>query len=38
VLLCHHHHETLHHRGWTVRIDDTGLPEFIAPAWLRGAA
>jgi hypothetical protein len=38
VLLCGHHHDTVHHRGWTVSIDDTGLPAFCPPAWLRAAA
>ena len=36
VLLCGHHHDTVHHRGWTVRIDQgTGLPTFTPPPWLR---
>jgi hypothetical protein len=34
VLLCGHHHDTIHHRGWTVHIGDSGLPEFSPPAWL----
>jgi hypothetical protein len=39
VLLCGHHHETVHHRGWTVHIDAAaGLPVFTPPAWLRRAA
>jgi hypothetical protein len=37
VLLCGHHHDTVHHRGWTVRIDQHGLPEFTGPGWLRAA-
>jgi hypothetical protein len=37
VLLCGHHHDTVHHRGWSVRIGEDGLPEFTAPAWLRSA-
>jgi hypothetical protein len=38
VLLCGHHHDTIHHRGWSVHMGDGGLPEFTAPAWLRPAA
>jgi len=30
VLLCGAHHDTVHHRGWLIRIVD-GQPEFIAP-------
>ena len=37
VLLCGHHHDTIHHRGWAVRIDDQGLPHFTPPPWLRHA-
>src|SRR5262249_62373091 len=38
VLLCGHHHDTLHHRGWSVRLDrSTRLPVFDPPAWLRPA-
>jgi hypothetical protein len=37
VLLCEHHHTTVHHRGWTVRIDEHGLPAFTPPPWLRHA-
>ncbi len=36
VLLCGHHHDTIHHRGWTVHIDD-GLPAFTPPPWLTAA-
>ena len=35
VLLCEHHHTTIHHRGWKVRINQHGLPEFTPPPWLR---
>jgi hypothetical protein len=39
VLLCGHHHDTVHHRGWTVSIDPAdGLPAFMPPAWLRGSS
>ena len=34
VLLCGHHHDTIHHRGWTVHIDHE-LPVFTPPDWLR---
>jgi hypothetical protein len=37
VLLCRHHHGTIHHRGWSVHIDKDGIPRFTAPAWLRAA-
>ena len=33
VLLCGHHHRTIHHHGWQARIDQ-GLPEFIPPPWI----
>lgn len=32
VLLCGHHHRTIHHTPWRVRIsDETGEPEFLPP-------
>ena len=32
VLLCPHHHNAVHHDGWTVQIDpDTHLPAFTPP-------
>lgn len=34
VLLCGHHHRSIHHRGWEVRLDARGLPEFTPPAWV----
>jgi hypothetical protein len=34
VLLCRHHHRTLHRSEWTVRIGVDGHPEFIPPSWL----
>jgi hypothetical protein len=34
VLLCGHHHRSIHHRGWDVRLNQLGLPEFIPPAWI----
>lgn len=33
VLLCGHHHRTIHHDDWEVRINH-GQPEFIPPRWL----
>ena len=38
VLLCGHHHDTVHHRGWTVAMSEHGHPQFTPPAWLRTAA
>ena len=37
VLLCGHHHDTIHHRGWSVRMDEHGLPAFTPPPWLTAA-
>ena len=38
VLLCGTHHRTIHHTGWSVRIDDdTGLPVFTPPPSVFGA-
>lgn len=34
VLLCRHHHRTIHHTPWEVRIADDGMPEFIPPAYV----
>jgi hypothetical protein len=34
VLLCDRHHVVVHHQGWTVRIAENGLPEFIPPPWI----
>ncbi len=33
VLLCGHHHRTVHHKGWQVRLAE-GHPEFIPPPWV----
>jgi hypothetical protein len=38
VLLCGHHHDTVHHRGWSVHMGDDCRPAFTPPAWLRRAA
>jgi hypothetical protein len=34
VLLCAHHHSTVHHDGWTVHLDTHGLPIFTPPRWI----
>ncbi|SDU78487.1 HNH endonuclease signature motif containing protein [Jiangella alkaliphila] len=34
VLLCGHHHRSVHHRGWTVRMGTNGHPTFIPPPWI----
>ncbi|MGW5359239.1 DUF222 domain-containing protein [Actinopolymorpha pittospori] len=34
VLLCQHHHTTIHTQGWTVRMSDNGHPEYIPPPWV----
>ncbi len=31
VLLCGHHHRTIHHTPWQVRIGEDGHPEFLPP-------
>jgi hypothetical protein len=42
VLLCGHHHRTIHHTPWEVRVsEESGKPEFLPPgprsehAWMR---
>jgi hypothetical protein len=32
VLLCGHHHRTIHHTPWHVRLADDRRPEFLPPA------
>ncbi|MGH3347891.1 MAG: DUF222 domain-containing protein [Nocardioides sp.] len=32
VLLCGHHHRTIHHTPWQVRLGADGRPEFLPPA------
>ena len=32
VLLCGHHHRTIHHSPWQVRLADDRRPEFLPPA------
>ncbi len=34
VLLCGHHHRSVHHRGWTVHIGTDSHPELIPPPWI----
>jgi hypothetical protein len=34
VLLCRHHHRTIHHSDWQVRLGTDRKPEFIPPAHL----
>ncbi|SDS34996.1 HNH endonuclease signature motif containing protein [Actinopolymorpha singaporensis] len=33
VLLCRHHHVTVHHKGWQVRMGTHGHPEYTPPEW-----
>ncbi|MDQ1465225.1 MAG: hypothetical protein QOC73_2166, partial [Actinomycetota bacterium] len=32
-LLCNHHHDTVHHDGWTITMTN-GRPWFIPPPWI----
>jgi hypothetical protein len=36
VLLCRHHHRTLHEprQGWRIRLGKDQLPQFIPPPWI----
>jgi hypothetical protein len=34
VLLCAHHHNVVHHHGWTVHLDQHRLPAFTPPPWI----
>ncbi len=34
TLLCRYHHHNFLSRGWTVRINSDGLPEWIPPYWV----
>ncbi|MFC7546475.1 DUF222 domain-containing protein [Plantactinospora sp. GCM10030261] len=34
VLLCGHHHRTVHHDGWQVQPIPGGRPHFIPPPWI----
>jgi hypothetical protein len=33
TLLCRYHHSHFLQKGWTCRINDNGLPEWIPPRW-----
>ncbi len=34
TLLCVYHHHNFLSRGWTVRINERGLPEWLPPRWV----
>jgi hypothetical protein len=34
LLLCRYHHTYFLQNGWTCRINDDGLPEWIPPRWI----
>ncbi len=34
ALLCHFHHDVVHHKGWTIRLGPDGHPELIPPPWI----
>jgi len=34
TLLCRYHHHNFASRGWTCRVNDHGLPEWIPPRWV----
>ncbi len=34
AFLCAHHHHNFLTRGWAVRLNDDGLPEWIPPYWI----
>jgi len=34
VLLCRHHHRTVHHQPWTVSIASDGHPQWSPPPWV----
>jgi Domain of unknown function (DUF222)/HNH endonuclease len=34
TLLCRYHHTHFLQKGWTCRINDDGLPEWIPPRWI----
>jgi hypothetical protein len=34
ALLCGHHHQTVHHEGWQIRLTDHRHPELIPPPWV----
>jgi hypothetical protein len=34
VLLCDHHHASVHHHDWAVEFGEDGHPLVIPPAWI----
>lgn len=34
AVLCHFHHDVVHHKGWTIRLGPDGHPELIPPPWI----
>ena len=34
VLLCDHHHRSVHHHGWDIAIAGDRRPEFLPPPWI----
>ena len=36
VLLCAHHHDTVHHHNWTITLHH-GQPQFHPPQWMAAA-
>ncbi len=34
ALVCDHHHDAIHHRGWHIRLAADGHPEVIPPPWI----
>jgi hypothetical protein len=34
VLLCDHHHDSVHHHQWTVEFGEDGHPQVIPPPWM----
>jgi hypothetical protein len=37
TLLCRYHHTHFPQKGWTCRINEDGLPEWIPPRWINPA-
>jgi hypothetical protein len=33
LLLCDHHHDSVHHHGWDVEFGEDGHPQVIPPPW-----
>ncbi len=34
ALLCHFHHDVVHHQGWQIQLGPDGHPELIPPPWI----